>query len=158
VVSNEGFRIQADLPGVDPDSLDVSVSESALVITGSKAEHVPQDGEVYWRKECCCGDFARTVALPEEADLDKATASFTNNVLSVSIPRKPEESLQGHRLTIQSRNGAAFAKSESVSSHSAARPASKEAEGAEHAQDRSAKPLARSDKSSASKPKSTQAA
>lgn len=85
--SNGGFVIKADVPGVDVEELDVSIADSALIIKGKKQSR-QHEGDNYLRHECCVEPFSRTVALPEEADIERASANFDQNVLTVEIPKK----------------------------------------------------------------------
>lgn len=101
IENGNNFKIKADVPGLSADDLEVSIADSAITITGSRCEDQLDKGDSYLRQECHCGEFSRTIALPEEADLNKASASFDHNVLTVEIPKKPEAVKKVHRLRIQ---------------------------------------------------------
>ena len=75
IENGKSFKISAELPGLNAKDVDVSISDCALTITGEKKKSSAEEGDTYIRKECCCGAFSRTIALPEEADMDKATAT-----------------------------------------------------------------------------------
>lgn len=88
--NGHAFKVRADVPGLCADDLEVAVSDSALTIRGCSKLSCREGGDdTYLRRECHGGSFHRTVALPEEADMSKASASFENNVLMVTIPKKP---------------------------------------------------------------------
>jgi len=79
------FVVTADLPGIDPKSVDVSVSGDRLTIQGErKAEHEETEGDRFYR-ELRYGRFERTVRLPGTVDPDTVTASYRNGVLEISM-------------------------------------------------------------------------
>jgi len=81
------FKIKADVPGMRAKDLEVSIADSAVTIRGERIDEQNEDGDTYIRRECRCGAFSRTIALPEEADVDKASVSFEQNVLTVEMPK-----------------------------------------------------------------------
>jgi len=81
------FKIKADVPGMRAKDLEVSIADSAVTIRGERVDEQNEDGDTYIRRECHCGAFSRTIALPEEADVDKASVSFEQNVLTVEVPK-----------------------------------------------------------------------
>jgi len=85
----DGFRVTLDLPGVSRDSLEVTVEQGALVVTGEKSEPEVGEGRVL-RRERGYGPFARTIPLPEEADLSHVTAKLKDGELQVTVGRKME--------------------------------------------------------------------
>jgi HSP20 family protein len=84
--SESGFTVKADVPGVEADDLDVSAVDGGLVVKGKKPKSQAKDH--YLRHECCDESFSRTVALPEEADIEQAMANLDRNVLTINVPRK----------------------------------------------------------------------
>lgn len=79
--------IRAELPGVNKDDLDVSMSDNSVTIRGStKKEETEEKGE-YYRREMSYGEFSRTVALPSEVDRAKAKAKFKDGVLELTLPK-----------------------------------------------------------------------
>lgn len=99
------FVVKADLPGVDAEDLDVSVSDQgALIIKGENSEETRTEGATYIRRECCSGSFSRTIALPDGADLDNAAATFNRNVLTIEIPKKAGATAKTRQLTIASHD------------------------------------------------------
>ena len=87
---DEAVAITAELPGVDPADIDISVKENVLTLSGErKAPEVPE-GARWHRNERGFGKFARSVRLPFVAAEDKVEARMTNGVLRIVIGR-PEE-------------------------------------------------------------------
>lgn len=84
------FVILADIPGVDPKDIDVSMDKGILTIRGErKSEAKEQNGKVT-RVERSYGAFYRRFALPDSADADGISATGKHGVLEISIPKKPE--------------------------------------------------------------------
>lgn len=87
---DEAVAVTAELPGVEPADIDISVKENVLTITGErKAPQVPE-GARWHRNERGFGKFSRTVRLPYAATDDKVEARMANGVLRIVIGR-PEE-------------------------------------------------------------------
>jgi HSP20 family protein len=84
------FVILADIPGVDPKDIDVSMDKGILSIKGErKSEAKEQDGKLT-RVERSHGLFYRRFALPDSADAEGVTANGKHGVLEISIPKRPE--------------------------------------------------------------------
>jgi len=92
------FVIFADIPGVDPKEIEVSMDKGILTIKGErKSESVPENGQ-FTRVERSQGSFHRRFALPDSADADNISASGKHGVLEISIPKKAETTPR--RITI----------------------------------------------------------
>ena len=92
--TEESLVVEAELPGVDPKDIDVSVDEGVLSLKGErKLEKVVKE-ENYHRVERAYGLFQRTVRLPSDVDADAIKANYDSGVLKVSVPkvepRKPK--------------------------------------------------------------------
>lgn len=88
--TDDEIVVEASLPGVKPDELQVSVTGDTLTVKGeTKAEHEGEEPN-YYRKERRYGSFQRVLTLPVEVDSDKAHATFENGVLNLRLPKKPE--------------------------------------------------------------------
>jgi HSP20 family protein len=74
-------------PGVDPKSLDLTLQQNLLTISGTRGSDLPADGEVY-RDERFAGNFRRVLSLPEDVDPDKVTATCRDGVLHVRVERR----------------------------------------------------------------------
>lgn len=87
--------VTAEIPGVNPSDIDLSVEGEVLTLSGSREPEKLEEGERLRRHERGHGTFARTIALPFAVDPDKVAASYVHGVLSVSLPRheasKPRE-------------------------------------------------------------------
>ena len=84
------FVILADIPGVDPKDIDISMDKGILTIKGERRTEKTEETERFSRVERSHGLFHRRFALPDSANPDNITASGRNGVLEISIPKRPE--------------------------------------------------------------------
>jgi HSP20 family protein len=82
--------VKAELPGMEKDNIEVTLSDNRLTIKGEKQQEEEVKKERYYRSERSYGSFVRTLELPWEAQTDKVKAAFKNGVLEIRLP-KPEE-------------------------------------------------------------------
>ena len=81
-VKNDTLHVRADLPGVDPKAVDISLEGDVLTVSGErKAEH-----EEASYREVTYGHFERRISVPEGTDGDKIAAKYTNGVLEITVP------------------------------------------------------------------------
>ncbi len=87
--SNDALVIEAALPGVRPDDVEITVEEGTLTIRGqSRTERQDQDPEGgYLVQEIRRGEFSRSVTLPTGLEPDRADATFEDGILTLRIPR-----------------------------------------------------------------------
>jgi HSP20 family protein len=77
--------LRFDVPGIDPDSIEVSIDRGALTVSARREEEHTEDDRLYVR-ERVTGSFVRRVFLSEHLDADKIDADYANGVLTVRIP------------------------------------------------------------------------
>ncbi len=82
--------IRAELPGVNPESLDISAAEGKLMISGERKIEMEDEKTSYHRREREAGFFRRTVALPLKVDSGKISASMKNGILTITLPKSEE--------------------------------------------------------------------
>jgi HSP20 family protein len=87
---DQSLIVRTEVPGVDPDSVEVSIENSTLVISGSRAFEQETDEHGYHRKEIFEGEFRRTILLPEGVDTEQVTAQYREGILEVVLPKRPE--------------------------------------------------------------------
>jgi HSP20 family protein len=79
---------EALAPGVNPDTLEVSIHQSSLSISGEKVALASEiKPEAFHRRERATGKFHRTIDLPVEVDADKVEAAYENGLLLITMPR-----------------------------------------------------------------------
>ena len=87
-----GYVVRVDLPGVSKEDLDISVDDAGVLsVSGTRERNLQSDGETFFRQERSFGRFQRRVKLPADANADQAEAKFADGVLSLTIPKRPEE-------------------------------------------------------------------
>jgi HSP20 family protein len=93
--------VKADLPGVDPKNVEVSVENGVLTVRGERKEEKEERKKNYHRVERFTGSFYRAIPLPPGADAEKVTATSTNGVVTVTIPKRAEA--QPKKITVTPR-------------------------------------------------------
>lgn len=88
--TDKELLVKADLPGVDPKEVEVSIENGILTVRGEKKEEKEVTEKNVHRLERFSGAFYRAVALPAGAEAEKVTASSVNGVITIVIPKKPE--------------------------------------------------------------------
>ena len=83
----EEYLVVAQLPGVERDSLDVSVRAGVLTLSGERPRPDDVDESQYRRTERPAGRFERTVSLPERVDEEAIAAEFRDGVLRLRVPK-----------------------------------------------------------------------
>lgn len=79
--------IRAFVAGVRPDELNISIARDMVEIEGSRSERGQIAGPDYFTRELFWGSFSRTIMLPEEIDVDAATAGAKDGLLTLVLPK-----------------------------------------------------------------------
>lgn len=94
------FHLEAELPGVDTDNLEVRMDGRDLIIRGEKRTTHKSEDVDYLHHESRLSTFERRMTLPTGADIDKAHASYQNGLLEVTMPVTKAE-LSGRKIPIE---------------------------------------------------------
>jgi len=94
------FLIIADVPGVEPDDIEVHMENGMLSIKGERYEEHKEEKEGYKRIERTHGSFHRRFNLPDTADAESITAKSRNGSLEISIPKR-DTAEQTRRITVE---------------------------------------------------------
>ena len=86
--NDRAFTLIADIPGVDPKDIDISMEKGVLSIKGERQSENIEEKENYRRVERQSGEFYRRFTLPDSADADKIEAKSEHGVLTVTIPKQ----------------------------------------------------------------------
>jgi HSP20 family protein len=86
----QNFYVEALAPGADPKSLDLSVAQGTLTISGEKSGLAQVAAEAYHRNERAAGRFVRTIPLTADVDASKVSAEYKNGLLVVALPKTEE--------------------------------------------------------------------
>lgn len=89
--ANDGIVIDAELPGIDPKDVDISVKGDELTLKGKINDGEEKEQESYLRRERPAGGFERVLRLPFRADTDGVKANYRNGILRLSVPRSEDE-------------------------------------------------------------------
>lgn len=95
------YMVKAELPGMNQNDIDISISKDMLTIRGEKKQEKEENVKGYYRMERSYGSFCRSIALPTEIEMDKADASFKNGVLNVSLPKTKQAQQESKKLTVK---------------------------------------------------------
>jgi HSP20 family protein len=98
--NQDGAVVTVELPGVNPEDIDISVVGETLTLTGSRQPLELQDGEKYHRRERNYGNFSRTIQLPFKVEANQVEATFAKGVLSISLARAEED--KPKKITVKS--------------------------------------------------------
>lgn len=97
--------VTVELPGIEMEDVDLSISGNQLTIKGEKKsekdEKGEDDGREFHRIERSSGSFFRSMTLPFEIDPDTVVANTKNGVLTVTVPKPKEEITQSRKIEIQ---------------------------------------------------------
>src|SRR3989344_3121152 len=83
----DAIVVKAFIAGVQPNSVDISLTREMLTITGTREDEREVDEEHYFQQELYWGSFSRTILLPEEVDVDLAEASEKHGILMIRLPK-----------------------------------------------------------------------
>jgi HSP20 family protein len=86
----ERFVVLADLPGVDPAAIEITIDKDLLTLKGARERAPVSEGAAVQRSERPYGRFERCFRLPETAARDGLEADYRNGVLTISIPKAAE--------------------------------------------------------------------
>ncbi len=84
------FIVNADIPGLDPKEIEISIAGNVLTIRGERKSIVDEKKEGYVFHETSYGTFERSMTLLDGVEADKVKASYKNGVLELSMPAKAE--------------------------------------------------------------------
>ncbi len=86
--SDEGYFLTAELPGILPENIDISIEGGTVTLSGErKIENTAGNGVAFHRRERQSGSFRRAFELPTEFDIDRARATHKNGVLTLDLPK-----------------------------------------------------------------------
>jgi HSP20 family protein len=88
--TKDALEISAELPGIDPKDVELSVESGVLTLKGSREFEKAIDGETYHRVERAYGSFERSFSLPTNVDPDQVKAVYRHGVLHLTLPKRDE--------------------------------------------------------------------
>jgi HSP20 family protein len=100
--TDDGYVFKGDMPGVKQEDLEISLVGNNIQITGKREREQESDEGTYHSYERSYGQFTRSFALPEVADLDKVRCDLKDGVLTLVVPKKAGTAPQRRRIQIGS--------------------------------------------------------
>ena len=97
----ERFVLLADIPGVKPEEIDISMEDGVLTITGEKNTEAETEKDGYKRVERTYGSFYRRFTLPDTADADTISAKSNHGVLEIVIPKRETAKPKKISITVE---------------------------------------------------------
>jgi len=96
---SDRFVLRADVPGIDPASVEVTLDKGVLTLSGAREQAIVEaNAPEHRRIERVNGRFHRRFTLPDTVDSDSVSASGKHGVLEVVIPKRPQ--IQPRRITV----------------------------------------------------------
>jgi HSP20 family protein len=102
--SSQAIIVQAEVPGVPPESLELTLAGNEMVISGHKQQTIQQAGEDWCQTERRFGAFRRSIALPDGADPENAEAECRDGVLTVRFGKR--EAAPPQRISVRTQSTA----------------------------------------------------
>ena len=99
VEHSDRYVLRADVPGVKPADIDVSMEDGVLSLSGERHRESTDESVGTRRVERVSGKFYRRFNLPESADAEEISARSANGILEVVIPKQP--AVQARRITVE---------------------------------------------------------
>jgi len=100
--TDKDVTITAELPGMEEQDIDVSLTNDVLTLKGEKKSESEDKGKNFYRSERHYGAFHREVQLPAEVESDKAEAKFKNGVLAITLPKSKTAQQQVKKIAVKS--------------------------------------------------------
>jgi HSP20 family protein len=97
--TQDGYVFSADLPGVSEDALSLSIEDDTVTVAGHREQEHPYDGARVLLDERRYGAFSRSFTLPEGVDANRVEARLERGVLTVTVPKRPEQ--DAHRISLR---------------------------------------------------------
>ena len=88
--TDEEIVVKAEVPGLEPADLEISIQGDTLTISGEKKSEQEENGKSFHRVERTYGRFTRSIRLPSEVDGDKVKATYRNGVVELHLSKKEE--------------------------------------------------------------------
>lgn len=98
--SDKEYKISAELPGIDPEDVDVTFEDGLLRIAGEKKQEREENERGYRLSERSYGMFERAIALPSAANPDKIEADFKKGVLTITVAKDGQEKANVRKIKI----------------------------------------------------------
>ncbi len=99
--TDDSVVVKAPIAGVNPEDLEVSITDDVVTIKGERRGAEAVSREHYFVQECYWGSFSRSYVLPTSVDADNADAQLKNGILTITIPKLSKT--RARKLSIKTR-------------------------------------------------------
>ncbi len=99
--TEKGLEISAELPGLDRDDIEISVTDDSLILRGEKKNEYEDTSDGRYYSERTYGAFYRTIPLPAGFDSEQAEANFRNGVVTVFLPASAEKQKNVRKIDVK---------------------------------------------------------
>ncbi len=97
--TEDAYIVKASIPGVDPDDIDITLTDNVLTIKAEIKEEKEVEEAKYHLRERRFGVFSRSITLPTAVDADKVEAVYEQGVLTLTIPKAEE--VKPHKIEVR---------------------------------------------------------
>ncbi len=91
IETRDEIIIRATIAGVDPDDIEINVTNDLVTIRGQRDENKKLIGATFHFEECFWGSFSRSIILPHHVNPNDADATFKNGILTLTLPKSHGE-------------------------------------------------------------------
>lgn len=95
------YKIEAELPGMDDENIDLSIENNCLIMKGEKRDEMKEDKDDYYHLERSFGSFYRCIPFSAEIDEQKVSAKYKSGVLNVTVAKSAKAVNSKRKITIQ---------------------------------------------------------
>ncbi len=95
------YCVQAELPGVKKEDLDIDIDKNHLTINAKKEEEKEENNSNYKKSEFRYGEFSRTIYFPKDIDVDKTSAKLEDGILKIDAPKKDADKEKVKKLAVK---------------------------------------------------------
>ena len=99
--NKDSVVVKAELPGVDPKEVEISVEDGTLYLKGERKSESEDQRDGYHRLERSYGSFARAFTLPDSVDPEKVSAEYKDGLLSVTLPKREESKPKKVKIAVK---------------------------------------------------------
>lgn len=99
--TDKEIAVTAEVPGMDPKDIDISLHDGMLTLKGEKKQQAEEKKDGFYHAERSYGLFTRSVVLPAEVDEGKIEASCKDGVLKIRLPKTEPQKTQAKKIQIK---------------------------------------------------------
>ena len=99
--TDKDIVVKAEIPGIDPNDIDISLANDLLTIKGEKKQEKEEKEENYHLVERSYGVFTRSVRLPGQVQNDRISASYKDGILKVTLPKSEETKKKEIKIKVE---------------------------------------------------------